>query len=29
MLKEGVCFIQKPFSLPNMVVKVRGVLEKQ
>ncbi|MDD2736412.1 MAG: PAS domain S-box protein [Desulfuromonadaceae bacterium] len=28
VLDEGVCFIQKPFSLPNMAAKVREVLDK-
>ena len=28
MLDEGVHFIQKPFSLPNMAANVREVLDK-
>ncbi len=28
VLDDGVHFIQKPFSLPNMAAKVREVLDK-
>jgi hypothetical protein len=29
VLEEGVHFIQKPFSLPNMAAKVREVLDSK
>jgi YesN/AraC family two-component response regulator len=29
VLDEGVCFIQKPFSLPDLATKVREVLDSK